>query len=466
MKKHILSAAIFSLFAASSFAQNLNTAYYTDGYLYRHDMNPALGNDSTTYISIPALGNINVNVQGNFGLESILHKNPRYGKGSNKKLTTFMNPYLTDEEALGDFNKGANKLNTEVKVSVLSIGFKGFGGYNTLEFNARAQAGFTAPYELFEFARNIGNQSYNIGELSANVQSFGEVALGHSHKIGDNVTVGVKAKLLLGVEDMTLGMKNIKADLSSDNKWTISGDAILDASMKGLTYETEVKEYENRPGTYKEISDFDVDGAGIGGMGFAVDLGVDWKINQDWRVSAAILDLGSISWKNNMQAYNPVKSFSFSGFHDIATDDEHPNSINKQGQDYGDQITDFLNLTENGDKGSRSTGIGTTLNAGVEYTLPAYRKLSFSVLGTARMRGSYGWSEARLAANWAPAKWFSAGLSAAAGTFGTSAGWIVNLHPKGINLFVGMDSFLGKVSNEFIPLNSKANLNMGLNIEF
>lgn len=466
MKKQLLSAAIFSLFAATSMAQDLNTAYYTDGYLYRHDMNPAIGNDSVTYISIPAIGNISVSTGGNFGLQDILHKNPRYGNGSNKKLTTFMSPYLTDQEALGGFNKGENKAIAEIKETLLSVGFKGMGGYNTIEFNARAQAGISAPYELFEFARNIENKTYNIGNINANAQSFAEVALGHSHKFGDKISVGIKAKLLLGFEDINIDMKNIKADFSATDKWTISGDAIVDASMKGLTYESETKEYHNKPGTYRIVNDVDVDKTGIDGMGFAVDLGVDWKITDDLRLSAAVLDLGSISWKNDMQAINRSKSFTFGGFHDITTTDDQPTSVNKQGQNYGDQIADFLNLTDNGDKGNRSTGIGTTLNAGIEYTLPMYRKLSFGLLGTARMHNDYSWNEARLSANWKPAKWFSGGLSVAAGTFGTSAGWIVNLHPKGFNLFAGMDRFLGKVSKEGIPLNSNGSFHFGMNIEF
>lgn len=466
MRNTRLLAILFAGMSLSATAQDLNSAYYTDGYLYRHDMNPAIGNDETTYVSIPVLGNLSASMQGNFGYENILHKNPNYGKSSDKKLVTFMSPYITTEEALKGFSKGNNKLAADVKLALVSVGFKGFGGYNTIEMNARAQVGANAPYELFEFARNIGNKSYDIGEVNANAQSFAEIALGHSHKIGDNVSVGVKAKLLLGVEDVNLAMKDIKADLSSEDKWIVSADAQLDASMKGLKYESETRNYESKPGTYQKIKDVDVDDPGISGVGFAVDLGIDWKINDCWRASAAILDLGSISWNNNMQAVNRSKSFVFDGFHDITVDDDKPGSLNTQTDEYDDQISDFLNLMDNGDQGKRSTGIGTTLNAGVEYTLPTYRKLSFSLLGTARMRDKYSWNEARLSANWAPAKWFSGGVNVAAGTFGTSAGWIVNLHPKGFNLFVGMDRFIGKVSKEYIPLKSNASLNMGMNIEF
>ncbi|WP_308267608.1 DUF5723 family protein [Prevotella sp.] len=36
----------------------------------------------------------------------------------------------------------------------------------------------------------------------------------------------------------------------------------------------------------------------------AFDLGAVYKINDDWTVSAALIDLGYINWNNNMQAVN------------------------------------------------------------------------------------------------------------------------------------------------------------------
>ena len=39
--------------------------------------------------------------------------------------------------------------------------------------------------------------------------------------------------------------------------------------------------------------------------------------------------------------------------------------------DYGDQITDFVNLKDLGDQGSRTTSLAATLNLGAEYSLPS-----------------------------------------------------------------------------------------------
>lgn len=59
-----------------------------------------------------------------------------------------------------------------------------------------------------------------------------------------------------------------------------------------------------------------MDGFGLNGFGVALDLGAEYKINDDWRVSAAVMDLGFINWSNNMKAVNAKNQFVFNGFHD------------------------------------------------------------------------------------------------------------------------------------------------------
>ena len=125
---------------------------------------------------------------------------------------------------------------------------------------------------------------------------------------------------------------------------------------------------------------------------------------------------------------------------------------------------EFAKLQDQGDQGGRTTGIGTTLNVGAEYTLPMYRQLSFGLLSSTRLQGEYSWTEARLSANWEPLNWLDGGMSLGVGSFGASAGWLINIHPKGFNFFIGMDHILGKQSKEWIPLSSKASVNLGMNI--
>ena len=456
MKRYIISAALMAT-TGMAMAQNLSSAYFTDDFKFRHDMNPAYGN-SQNYVSIPTLGNLNINVMGNFGLENVLFEN----KWGGKKTTTFMNPNISTAEALSGFNTGDNQLMSDIKLTILSAGFKSFGGYNTVEVSSHTNLGVTIPYGLFAFAKDIGNKRYDIGGLGLTAQSYAEVAFGHSRDINEKLRVGAKVKVLLGVARADVEMKNLTADLRGD-EWKINGYAQADVMMKGFKFESKTEEYDSKPGTYQKVDDIDIDGAGIGGFGLAFDLGGIYKVNNDITVSAAVSDLGFISWSDHAMAKSSGEEFTFNGFKDMGMHSGN-NTFDDQADSYGDQLADFANLEDQGDQGGVTKGIGATINVGGEYTLPMYRKLSFGLLSTTRLNGGYTWTEGRLSANYRPLKWLDGGVNVAVGTYRTSFGWNLNIHPKGFNFFVGMDHLLTKTSKEMIPLSSNANVALGMSI--
>ena len=463
--KTIICAVLLIVGSQTTLGQMLNSAYSTDGFALRHTMNPAYDN-SQSYFSIPALGNINVSMQGNFGLKDVIMDNPLRGMTGEKSLTTFLNPNISAADALSGFNKGGNKLTEDLNLSIFSAGFKGFGGFNTIEFNVRQTLGVSLPYELMEFAKNIGNKSYTFDDISVGAQAYAELAFGHSHQVNKKLRVGAKAKVLLGIARGDMEIKGLKADLSSNDKWTLSGNGTANVSMKGFTYKSETKEYQQEGRQpYTKVTDVDVDGAGIGGFGLAFDLGGIYKLNDDWTFSASILDLGFISWSNNMEAVNNGTPFVFDGFNDVAvTREDGGEKLSDKTDKLSDQFTDFIHLKDNGDKGGRTAAIGATVNLGAEYTLPMYKKLKFGVLSSTRLRGNYSWTEGRLSANYSPLKWLNGGINCAVSNFAVSMGWTLNIHPKGYNFFIGMDRLMGKVSKQGIPLNSNVNVAMGMSI--
>ena len=456
-KTCILVAALM-LSVVPAKAQMLGSAYFTDDYLMRHTMNPAFGNEQD-YLSVPLLGNINVRTQGNFGYDAVIKHNPR--PNGDKTMTSFLNPYIDSATALEGFSEGENRVVGNVGITLLSAGFKAWGGYSTIELNTKGSLGASLPYELFEFAKNTGNRFYDIGEINAGALAYTELAFGHSRQLTEKLRAGAKLKVLFGIGRADLKMEQVTAQLADANSWIVSANATSDFSMRNLSYKQNQKEYNQRPGSYTYVDGVDVDGVGISGFGLAVDLGGSFKLNNDWSFSAAVLDLGFISWSNDIRARNTSGQFTFSGFHDV--DVARHGGLHDAIDPYADQVADFIHLQNEGDQGGRTTGIGMTINVGADYRLPVYRKLSFGLLANSHLQGDYSWTEARLSANWNPLRWLNSGISMGYGSFGVSAGWIINVHPKRFNFFIGMDHLFGKFSKELIPLNSKASLSMGIN---
>lgn len=123
-------------------------------------------------------------------------------------------------------------------------------------------------------------------------------------------------------------------------------------------------------------------------------------------------------------------------------------------------------MSDNGNIGSHKRGLAATLNVGVGYTLPMYRNLKFGLLNSTRINGKYTWTETRLSANIRPVKCLSADANIVLGSYGFGFGWLLNLHTPGFNLFLGMDRTLGNVTKQFVPLNSNASVNFGINFPF
>lgn len=117
-------AAALLISATAATAQGLNSAYYTDNYNFRHGLNPAYGN-SDNYVAVPALGNVTVSTHGNFGYQDVVLSNPRYGQAGQKKMTTFMNPYISVDEALSGFSTGNNRITGDISLALLSAALQG-----------------------------------------------------------------------------------------------------------------------------------------------------------------------------------------------------------------------------------------------------------------------------------------------------------------------------------------------------
>ena len=106
---------------------------------------------------------------------------------------------------------------------------------------------------------------------------------------------------------------------------------------------------------------------------------------------------------------------------------------------------------------------------GLEFRLPFYNRITIGALGVHKFEGPASWTERRVSLNYAPFRWFSLAGSYAFSTYGHSYGAAVNIHPKGFNLFVGLDSFkpLLNMTEQYIPIDEiNTNLKFGLTFPF
>lgn len=460
-KLFIMTSVVAGCFAAN--AQHTYSGYFLDNYTYRYEMNPAFGN-SKGFVSMPVIGNFNTAIRGNLHLSDIFYKSPDGGK-----TMLFTNPQISAAEAMSKFGN-RNKIGTNNKINILSVGFKGFGGFNTISISATANLEASLPKAFFSLAKEgITNTTYDIKDMFAYANAYASIALNHSHDIKQmpGLRIGASLKLLVGVGSLDVHFNEADLTLGTDS-WIARTNADIYASVTGLRFDK--KTYTpsgpagGAPREYVSGANLD-DGFGINGYGLGFDLGAEYKW-KDFRFSAAVLDLGFMAWgKTQWASTNGTQTFTTDAYTFSANGDAD-NSFDNELDNLKDDLSKLYQLKDMGEKSSYTRSLAATLNFGVDYELPVYRNLHFGLLNSTRINGAYTWTQFRLSANIAPVKAFSADVNVAAGTYGVGFGWMLNLHTTGINLFLGMDHTLGTLSKQMIPLNSNASFNFGLNFPF
>ncbi|MDE7386780.1 MAG: hypothetical protein K2N28_06535 [Muribaculaceae bacterium] len=442
----VSAMALMSMAAVS--AQSLQSGYFDSNYLYRFQANPAIGNNSG-FVSMPGLGNLNISTNGTIGLNKIFYN-------INGETTTLLNPNISASKALGGI-KDHSRLGIDLRETILAVGFKGFKGYNTISLSARSSASIGLPKELVRLAKEgLSNDTYDLSNFGGTGRAWAEIALNHSHQITSQLRVGATLKVLVGVGsfDAHVNTANLRLDRDS---YKGEVDADMHASLKGFTWDTDYNDRTRR----RYVSGANLDGFGpVNGFGGAIDLGAVYTLNPDWEFSLAFTDLGFIQWNNDMTA-------TTNGLQSVDTDALIFNVDNNDSWDkFRDNLSMLYELEDAGDQGSRITGIGATMTAGAQYSLPVYRRLKFGFMNTTRINGDFSWTEFRLSADVQPVKCFSAGVNIAEGTFGFKFGGIISLKVPGFNLFVATDCMPGKLAKQYAPLNSNLNVNFGINFPF
>ena len=62
-----------------------------------------------------------------------------------------------------------------------------------------------------------GHSEYNLEDMGMYSNSYAEIALGHSRKIMDKLTVGAKVKFLLGIYNADFHINDMKLVMSTTN---------------------------------------------------------------------------------------------------------------------------------------------------------------------------------------------------------------------------------------------------------
>ncbi len=412
-----------------------------------HKLNPALSSEYG-YFSMPMLGSVNFGLNSNLTLDKFLYPL------DNGNLGLFLHPDVDSATAMAAFGD-SNVISESLNLTILSTGFYGFGGFNTIDLSLRQDFSIDLSGSLFDFmlgAEPDATSVYSMGGNSIDVMAYAELSFGHSHKINDNLTVGAKVKYLSGLASVNVNIDTIDLEMS-DSRVGVDAHATGDVAIIGMPL-------------YGSMSDMAFDALdlsnGLNG-GLAFDLGATYEMDK-FTFSVALLDLGYIKW-NGASTLELDASTEFTGFEDLDINDFE----NSTSGTFDSLEEDLESLTDPSFEASNEykTTLCPTLNLAAEYDIFNNNKLTAGFLSSTYFSTTTV-SDFMLAATYRPVSWFSIALTGTTTTLGTTyLGWVVSISPRWVNLYVGSDATPINVNSMGIPYdNSNLNLSFGLSFPF
>lgn len=444
-------------------AQYLRSSYFMEGTSARLQLNPGL-QPTKGYFNMPIIGSFNMSASSNvLGTSDIIDL---MNSGSD----------LYSNDKLFNRLKADNRLNVNLNTDILSFGWYKGKGFWSVNVGLRADFGAALAKDMFSMMRTMNgfaledvagtNQSYSLSNQTLNMKAYAEIGLGYSRRITEKLTVGGRVKVLLGLARAEMNINQFDLNLDVPNLRNYQDDASRgelspsDWYGKGYSYAADGNVITTLKGggmTFDNngmIDNFDLDAGdlGIAGSGFGIDLGASYKVWDNLTVSASILDLGFLKWKESETTVATVSGEA----HETIDASNYDRYIGG----------DFLSFErfdfEEGspEKVKTKTRLYSTLLLAGEYGL-LNNKLSVGAMYTARFAEPKTLNELTFLATFRPKNWLNAAISySPIQASGKSIGLAVKLGP----LFVGTDyMFFGgnsKSVNGFLgisfPLGGKA----------
>lgn len=324
MKKSAISIVLLIL----SIVGTLNAQDLTSYNLYNlpqsNALNPAQWPECKVFVGIPGVSNIQLSLKtSGFYMEDILsHQGALSG-------------LITDDLIIGN----------DFSTSILNFGFKAGKSFISFDLGIKNSMGLTIPKDMgifmTELNKNYIGQTMDLSGLELRNTLYSEASLSYARQIGDRLRIGVRAKYLNGITDLSTSKWNATIYTAPD---TYEMDLHTDIEMN-VSGPFEVTYSSNNPDQVDGIDMMDLNESELidryllqnQNVGFGFDFGAVYQLSDKLELSASVLNMYSkINWQNDVITFVEQGDFHFSGL------DFNPYIEGNDSQDQMDLLLDSI----------------------------------------------------------------------------------------------------------------------------
>lgn len=398
MKKLLILYTFLFALTLTSFGQHSKTLYYMERLPQIHTMNPALQPTCNFYLGFPGISATNLNIGNN----SLSYEDVIFKSSANDSLITFLHPTADVDDFIGNL-KDRNTFFTEFSTNIFSFGFRAGDGYFSFGVMEKSELSLAYPKDLASLLLKGNSQfkgeTIEFGNLSVASNNYLEYGLGYSHKVFDNLTIGIKAKYLHG-------LANIRSEEFNLSLFTNeTGDSLSVETDIQLEANAPVQISTDNQGYIDDINERDIDFSDItANPGFAFDVGATYELRDKFTFSASVVDFGFINYKNFPHKYSLKGTYAFTGL-DVSS--ELTEDDTEEDSDPFDEVLDSLenSISAEYTEDQYFASLGPKIFLGGRYHLND--KVDFGVLSRTRFHDGRIQQSFTLSANTRPIRGIS-----------------------------------------------------------
>ncbi len=451
MKKIFITCSLVLLTLANTFAQEDFTLYFMDYVPQVQYTNPSTLPKTKFYFN-----GLFVPLPLNFRT-SMAHTGVNF-----KNIVTY-----SGDSVIFDLPNIANNLGKRNYIKfnhdheLLNFGFKARESYLSFAVNYRNSLRVTYPGDLFVLLKELNGQSLlgqraDFDGLGVDASSYMDFSFNFARNFNDKLVIGIRPKLLWGASNLYTEYSEIGVttdstlyDLTLDARMKINTSGPLGAAA------SDIFTGSSSFGDPLEMLN-DVRYSPNKNWGGGIDIGATAYLNDQFTLSASVIDLGFIRWtNNNFSVVSQDIEFEFSGIDVVEAyvlgDTNTPDPF----QELADSISGFANFdTVRGE--AYSTSLPTRINIGGKYEIGNQLYVTALMTGSFnRGRYSHGTS---IGVNKRVKNWLGVGLNWSAfnrDPFNLGAGISANLGPfqmymltDNLLAFTGAAMWSGPITDE------------------
>lgn len=337
MTKYIFFFFTFLCFSINIYSQSVGITDFMRLNPYSTQNNPAYFLPYNGYVGIPAIANANFNCYNSSFIFRKLVKTDRVGNPTKITLNRFVKSLAKN-----------NWLNMGFDTELLGFGFRVDNLFFSVGYRLKMEEYCSYSKDLFVFLLkgNLAqdkNKNYlytksspAILRIEPNINMYQELSLSVQTQITKRLYIGARPKLLFGL--LNLKTNSCKAKLYTDPAdYTTYGNYEVSVNMASVIPFYTKKNNGDIDVDVASLLDFKIHNIGAcfsKNLGFAIDLGAVYRVDQQIRVSASITDIGFIKWRGtplnlSVKSLEEGNNFEFAGFTEEQITNFFQNEINK-----------------------------------------------------------------------------------------------------------------------------------------